>query len=263
MLKDIFLEIVHLNNAYTGSGMYMGLYYVVLIFILFFHKEKDMRVKIGYPALFILFFIFAVMPLLNRLVSPVILFDKDTGGRLFWVLLITIVVAYGMALLVQGLNSYIQKALLITLLIPVIFMCGVFKFSDALYTPIENEYRLPQNGLDICDAVLEEVDEPKLLVPYEIAHIFRQYSTKIKLLYGEDASYGRIQPVWGTEYHKACQEMDSTSPDVEFVATLAYRELCDFIVFDKDYHELDKNPEDYGYYFFKEIDHYDLYKRKE
>ena len=191
------------------------------------------------------------------------IYDQYTGARLFWVLLITPVVAYGAVRIVQGLDSYMKKAILVLILVPVIFLCGVFKFSSALYLPIENEYRLPQSGIDICEAVLEVEEEPKLLVPYEIAHIFRQYSTKIKLLYGEDASYGRIQSVFGTEYHEACQEMDSTTPDVSFVASLAYREGCDFIIFDTDYHELDERPENYGYDYYKSIDHFDLYRRRD
>lgn len=261
MLKTLFLEVVHLNNTYTGSGMYMGLYYATLLFILFYSKEKDMRLKIAYPALFMLLVLFGIIPFVN--VCIFFIYDQYTGARLFWVLLMTPVIAYGMVRIVQELHSYMQKALLVLALVPIIFLCGVFKFSNALYLPIENEYRLPQYGIDICDSVLEAEEEPKLLVPYEIAHIFRQYSTRIKLLYGEDASYGRIQSVFGTEYHEACQEMDSTSPDVEFVASLAYREKCDFIIFDMDYHVLDEKPEKYGYDYYETIDHFDLYKRRD
>lgn len=260
MLKTLFLEAVHLNNAYTGTGMYMGLYYVVLLFILFYNREKEMREKIAYPALFMLLILFGIVPYVNKRFFGI--YDQQTGGRLFWVLLITPIVAYGATRMVQELDDYMKKALLVLLLVPAIFLCGEFKLSNALYLPIENEYRLPQYGIDICDAVLDAEEEPKLLVPYEIAHIFRQYSTKIKLLYGEDASYGRILNVFGTEYHEACQEMDSTSPDVGFVASLAYRENCDFIVFDTNYHVLSEKPEDYGYDYYKSIDHFDLYKRK-
>lgn len=260
MFKELFLEAVHLNNAYTGNGMYMGFYYITLIFILFFLKDKTMRIRIVYPAIIMLSFILVMAPIINTFLLNI--FDKDTGGRLFWVLFMTLVTAYGIVCLVRALNSYWEKALLIVILIPVIFLSGVFKFSNALYSPVENEYRLPQNGIDICNEVLEVEDEPKLLVPYEIAHIFRQYSTRIKLLYGEDASYGRI--FWAKrEYVKACNEMDSTSPDVKYVVTLAGQEKCDFIIFDTDYHVLDEEPQIYGFDYYKTIDHYDLYKRRE
>ena len=260
MIKELFLEAVHLNNAYTGNGMYMGFYYVTIIFILFFKKDKMMRVRIAYPAMIMLVFILAGAPVLKLFVPNI--FDKDTGGRLFWTLFITLVTAYGMTSLVQALDESRKRVLLVLLLIPVIFLSGVFKFSDALYTTAENEYRLPQNGIDICEVVLEERDEPKLLVPYEIAHIFRQYSTKIKLLYGEDASYGRI--FWAkNEYVKACNEMDSTSPDVGYVVSLAYQENCDFIIFDEDYHVLNTAPELYGFDYYKTIDHYKIYQRRD
>lgn len=260
-MKNVVLEAIHLNNAYTGNGMYMGFYFLVLVFIMFDAREKKMRIRIAYPAVIMLFFILALAPFLNEFVFGV--YNKDTGGRLFWLLFVTIIVSYGATRLIQLQDGYMTKALLVLVMVPIIFLSGVFKLSNALYHPIENEYRLPQYGIDICDVVLEAEEEPKLLVPYEIAHIFRQYSTKIKLLYGEDASYGRIQPVFGTEYHKACQEMDSTSPDVSFVATLAYRENCDFIIFDTDYHVLKEKPENYGYEYYESIEHFDLYRRRE
>lgn len=259
-MKDLFLEMVHLNNAYTGNGMYMGFYYVTLLYILFFCKEREMRARVVYPAVIMLFFILIGAPLVNRFIT--IIYDKDTGGRLFWVLLIIPVIAYGAVCLVRESNSYWKKALLIALLVPVIFLSGVFKFSNALYHPIENDYRLPQAEIEICKAVLDAAEEPKLLVPYEIAHVFRQYSTRIKLLYGEDASYGRILHA-KEEYVKACDEMDSTTPDVEYVVSLAYNEDCDFVIFDHDYHILDASPSLYGFDYYMTIDHFDLYRRQE
>lgn len=261
MLKYLFLEAIHLSIAYNGIGMYMGFYYLTLVFILFFCKDKIMRMRIAYPALIMLFFILGCAPFINSYVLGI--YDKDIGGRLFWVLLITPVIAYGAVCMVRAMDGYWKKALLVVALVPVIFLSGVFKFSNALYQPIENEYRIPQNGIDICDAVMEVKDEPKLLIPYEIAYIFRQYSTDIKLLYGEDASYGRIQSVQETDYGAACDEMDSPTPDVGFVASLAYKENCDFIIFDTNYHVLSEDPALYGYDYYMTIDHFDLYKRRE
>lgn len=257
-MKELFLETVHLNNAYTGNGMYMGFYYATIVFLLFFCKNIIMRMKIAYPSLIMLAFLLIGAPFVNNYLFT--LYSDATGGRLFWVLLIVPIIAYGAVCIVHELDSYWRKALLILLMIPIIFLSGVFKFSNALYLPIENEYRLPQNGIDICEVVLESSEEPKLLVPYEIAHIFRQYSTDIKLLYGEDASYGRIW--WARKaFVKACNEMDSSSPDVRYISTLAYKEKCDFIIFDNSYHVLDDDPSLHGYDYYQTIDHYDLYKR--
>ena len=259
-MKNLFLEAVHLNNAYTGIGMYMGFYYVALLYLYFYSKDKNMRLKIVYPAVLMLCFILCGAPVINTYIASI--YDKDTGGRLFWVLLIIPVIAYGIVCIVQRLESYWKKALLILVLMPIIFLSGVFKFSNSLYHPIENEYRLPQNEIEICQAVLEATEKPKLLVPYEIAHVFRQYSTDIRLLYGEDASYGRIINA-KEEYVKACNEMDSTTPDVKYVVSLAYNEDCDFVVFDHDYHILDTSPSLYGFDYYMTIDHFDLYRRHE
>jgi len=46
-------------------------------------------------------------------------------------------------------------------------------------------------------------------------------------------------------------------------ASLAYRENCDFIIFDTNYHVLSEDPALYGYDYYMTIDHFDLYKRRE
>lgn len=256
-MKELFLEVTHLNNDYTGNGMYMALYLVALIFIALYDKENKNRIRILYPALMILSFIYVLGPIMNRYVIGI--YDQYTGPRNFWPLFITIVAAYMMVRAIQEQPTKQKKYILLFFLIPLIFCSGVFKISNSMYHKADNLYRLPQYGIDMCKTVLEEKEEPKLLVPYEIAHIFRQYSTDILLLYGENATYGRIEQISGDIYD-VCQEMDSTTPDVAFVLTVAKREKCDFVVFDMNYHELDANPEDYGYEYFMTIEHYDLYR---
>lgn len=258
-MKELFLEAVHLNNAFTGNGMYMGFYYITLLYILFYSRNREMRLKIVYPAIVMLLFILIGAPIITTYIFRI--YNKDTGGRLFWVLTMSPVIAYGAVCMVQRISGYWKKALLISFMIPIIFLSGVFKFSRALYHPIENDYRLPQNLIEVCEVVLNAESEPKLLVPYEVAHVFRQYSTSIKLLYGEDASYGRIQPA-KEEYVRACDEMDSTTPNVKYVVTLAYQEDCDFVIFDINYHELSESPSLYGFDYYETVDHFDIYKRQ-
>ena len=260
-MKDVILEAIHLNNVYTGVGMYMGFYYLTLVFLYFYSKKRELCVQIVYPAVIMLGVIFCVIPVVNKYIYSIC--DVDTGGRLFWVLVITPIIAYGAVNLVKNQINYCRKVLIILVMIPIIFLSGVFKFSTALYYPIENDYRLPQYGLDISDMVLREKENPKLLVPYEIAHIFRQYSTDIRLLYGENATYGRIHPITGTDIYEVCQEMDSTSPNVQLITTVAYREGCDFIIFDTSYHILDKQPEDYGYDYCATINCFDIYEKRD
>lgn len=259
-MKELFLDVTHLNNNYTGNGMYMALYLVALIVMALYDKEKDKRIKILYPALLILGFIFVLGPIIDRYIMN--FYNGPTGGRNFWPLFITIVVAYMMTRAVQEQSTKQKRYILLIFLLPLIFLSGVFKLSNSMYQKAENIYRLPQYGIEMCETVLEEKEEPKLLVPYEIAHIFRQYSTDILLLYGENATYGRIKKITGDIYD-VCQEMDSSTPDVDLVMSVAKRENCDFVVFDTDYHELDANPEDYGYEYFKTIEHFDMYHRVE
>ncbi len=255
-MKELILDGIHLYNGYSGTGMYMALYIVSLIVIALCEQEKDKRIKILYPAILVFVYIFIVGPTIDIFVMN--FYNIWTGPRQFWPLFSLIVVAYIMTRAVQEQPTTQKKKILLIALVPLIFFSGEFKLSDAMYQRAENIYRIPQYGIEMCETVLEEKEEPKLLVPYEIAHLFRQYSTDILLLYGENATYGRIKKISG-DIRQVCTEMDSTTPDIDFVLTVAKRENCDFVVFDMNYHELDANPEDYGYAFFKTIEHYDIY----
>ena len=76
MVKDYILDIIHLHNEYTSTGMYMGLYFMSLLYIALFAgdpagsrpvsgfsgskpssgKRRDLE-RIVYPSLIMLGFI--------------------------------------------------------------------------------------------------------------------------------------------------------------------------------------------------------------
>ncbi len=240
-MKDYILDIVHLNNDFTGTGMYMALYFFTLLFIAFYLKDKRLKNAVLHPSLLLLLGIYICLPAVNRFLFT--LYDDEVRGRYIWILMAPAIAALGCTLMVDMLRERKQQILLTIALVPVIFACGVFQITDYRFQRAENLYKLPQVLIDISDTVLSEQREAdsstaRIIVPYETAYAFRQYSTGVELLYGEDATYGRIWDLEETPYvdkKDVCNTMQTTCPDLELIAPIAEKYEMEYIMFDCAY----------------------------
>ena len=246
-MKNYILDIIHLNNDFTGTGMFMALFLVTLLFLGFYISDDKYRKMIVYPELILMFVVYIILPFINRFVLTI--FDSDVRGRFSWVFMIPAVAALGCTLMVMGLESKSEdideskkkaiekkQLLLVIILVPVIFMCGVFQITDYRFQKAENLYKLPQCLLDISDTILAEQKsegdgKARIIVPYETAHVFRQYSTDIEMLFGEDATFGRIWMVYD-ERRDVCDTMQTTCPDLELINEVAEEYDEEYIIFD-------------------------------
>lgn len=233
IIKKMILDMIYINSEYRGTGMYMALYFATVLILLFYDKKERYRKAIVVPSLIIFGGITFLLPVANYLVHG--LYDNLIRGRYPWLFMVPGIAAFGCALLVCRLETNKKQALAVLLLVPVLFFCGTFKLSNAMYQKAENPYRLPQSTIEICDQVLSMKEEPCLIVPYEIADGFRQYSTRVHLLYGENAKNNRIKTA-SKEYIKMCDEMQTSMPDLNYINQIARRDGVDFIVFDSVYH---------------------------
>ncbi|MCR5421675.1 MAG: hypothetical protein K6E98_11760 [Lachnospiraceae bacterium] len=239
-MKDYILDIIHLNNDFTGNGMYMAFYFVTLIFIAFYLKNKKLKNGILYPAVVLLLGVYILAPAVNRFIFT--FYDDEIRGRFSWLFMFPAVVAVGGVLLVEGINDKRMRGLLILVLIPMIFLSGVFQITDYRFQKAENMYKLPQVFIDISDTLLKEQREEgdgvvKLIVPYETAYAFRQYDYNIELMYGEDATYGRI---WDLRYAamdsvEACENIATSCPDMEVVNIAAAHYGMEYLLLDCTY----------------------------
>ena len=184
------------------------------------------------------------VPLYDTLVSYLKFYD----GRMFWMLITPIIISIGFTYFVMGIDSDKLKVLALIIIIPISVYCGEFQISNAMFKKAENAYRLPQSSVDITEYVTSEMDSPKLIVPYTIAHPFRQISTDVHLLYGEDATSGRI---WGAsgEFRMLCEEMEHVTPDLNVIMPVARENNVNYILFDTVYTQFceDGDINIYGY----------------
>ena len=239
-MKDYILQIIHMNNDFTGNGMFMALYLVTLLFVAFFVKDRKLKDVILYPSLVLLAFVYLGVNAVNYLLAlNRIALNDEIKGRFVWLFMIPAIAALGCTLMVSYLKDKRGQILLTVAFVPVIFMCGVFQITDYRFQKADNLYKLPQEFIDISDTLLKEQREAgdgtaNLIVPYEAAFAFRQYTTDINMLYGEDATFGRIYPIYD-ERRDVCNTMQTTCPDLELVGKVANEYDMEYIIFDCAY----------------------------
>jgi len=235
-VKELIRLIIDADNAYGGTGMMLCLYFISMLIIAFYCKDEIIKKIIILPSVFLLIIVYVGVPLLKALGFCLDYYD----GRLFWMLMTPVVTAIALTLFISGINNQKSRIIALILIIPISLYCGQYMISKSMYLKAENAYRLPQEAVDITEKVLSQTDNPKLIVPYTFAHPFRQISTDVYLLYGEDATYGRITPA-KDEFCKICDEMGKTIPDLNYIMPIANENGVDYILFDTTYTELCEN----------------------
>lgn len=233
MIKQFVQKIIIADNAYGGIGMMLALYFVAMLIILFYCRDEKLKKSVFVPSIILIGFLYGIVPFLDVFVRSMEYYD----GRFFWMLMTPVVTAAGLTLFVKGISDGKKQVVAILILMPIIFFCGKFSISDAMYKKAENSYRLPQAAVDITEYVLSKKENPLIIVPYTIAHPFRQITTDVRLLYGEDASEGRIT----TAPVGACRIASELEHRIPYLGWIMYegREFDpDYIAFDTVYTEL-------------------------
>ena len=236
MIKDYIREIMHAADVYKGSGMMLALYFIALIMVFLYMKDKKKKTIIIFTAIASLFVIYIVLPFVQVFVRNI----EAVSTRFFWILLTPFITAIGLTIFVYSINTNKKRMIVAVCILIVAFLSGSFQISKAMFKKAENEYRLPQSCVDIVNTVLLERENPLLCVPYTIAHPFRQISTDVYLLYGEDATSGRIIFPKDPDFYTMCDEMERHTPDMDFVFKKCRDYKVDYIVFDVTYHKLCK-----------------------
>lgn len=229
-LKVLIRYMLDAHNAYNGTGMMMALYFVALMIIVFYCKDKNVKKALILPSVPLIVVMYLFVPMFDTFKYYLKFYD----GRMFWMLITPIIISIGFTYFIMGIEDDKLKVLALVLIIPISLYCGEFQISNAMFKKAENAYRLPQSSVDITEYVTSEMDSPKLIVPYTIAHPFRQISTDVHLLYGEDATSGRI---WGAsgEFRLLCEEMEHVTPDLNVIMPVARENNVDYILFDTVY----------------------------
>ena len=262
-MEENMMSMIRAYRDFNETGMYMALFYCSLIYLWYRDRGGQLRRMWVYPSIF--FFLMIFNPLVIRYILDMV-FDYASKPRVFWLFPIVCVIGIAATMLVTDCKSTKEKIILGLILCMVMVFSGKFKYTNEYLAQPTNLYDLPQEAVDIADYAMEEMDSPKLVVPIELATAMRVYTSDVRLLYGEDVVYGRIQYMGPTPYEEEkpqytiYQCLKEEVPKVEQVIDLIKDFECDYVVFDNELQSGYEVIEDYDYQYVNTIGKYDIYQ---
>jgi hypothetical protein len=126
----------------------------------------------------------------------------------------------------------------------------------------ENQYKVPQEAIEVSDILLADSEEPRIVVGPDLYCYIRQYSTKIKMMYGRNADgymsggYGIMpQDIFSIRWSYNFPEMS-----VNWIYYVSKEGLYRYMVIPKDKILSLSELDECGYYVIGETEHYKIYR---
>ena len=232
----------------SGSGMLTALYVCAVLFLFFREKETYKRILLIYLPVF--WIVILLLPITYHLVAEII--DEELYYRFFWMLPMTLVIAYTLVQIYHLYHGKYKKLAAIGLA-AVIMVSGDFVYNNWRYTKAENIYHVPDCVVKICDLMHIEGREVMALFPMELMQYVRQYDSGVCMPYGRNV----LVQDWNIE-HPLYDLMEAEVVDAEGLGKQALQSGCVYIVLQKD-REVSGDLADSGYTLISTIQDYQIY----
>ena len=246
MLEENLDTIIHTFLEFRGSGMYLALFFIAILFVFLTEKNKKLRCLFGYFPLIGL--ILTLNPFFSKLVSPI--FNFQTYWRLYWILPVNLTIAYAVVKFVLMQEKKNNKILVAIALVMIIVFSGKLVYNKENFVKVGNLYRLPDESVLLAQLIGKDDEEHKkaIVPPTAVGHI-RQIDSSIELAYRrEPAGYMENDLVRALNIG-----------DVALISKYAKKHDCNYVVYSKST-KLDGEMEDYGFEKYDETQSYAIYK---
>lgn len=248
-MYGIFMENFVMLKLYTGLKLLLALTLLAWGYLLFTEKERRIRlVLVAAPFLILILFLLPV----SKMAYVAAGLDGETYYRILWTIPMGLITVYGAC-------RFFEKHYLTGLVISaaLIICCGSLIYQSVNVSRAENLYHLPNTVIEICDLLSggEKGRYVKAVMPADLIHYVRQYDANVNMPYGREM----LVPRW--DYYNAVYEaMEGAEVvDVEQLLQAAREEYCQYFVFPAE-RELDRDPQECGLIFVKQVDDYLIYQ---
>lgn len=260
-MKGIFETVMSMYDSYNGNGMQMALFFACLFYLALQKKENEKRVLfLGYT---LLFFIICFFPVTAKIIMDFCI-GEEVYWRMFWLLPSVIVTSYTGVLVIMRAEGNVKRYALLFMMFLVIGMTGTIVYNSSIFERKQNNYKLPQEAVDVCDiieadAAANGITHKKLIAANDLVAFIRQYDADILMPYGMDAVRGhRIETERAAEIFRI---MSSDQKDWESLAWFAAAEDCNYLAYPKEEEISGETPESYGYQLVGASAAYHVYRR--
>ena len=258
-MREILNVVMSMYDEYNGTGMQMALFFACLIYLLVQKKDQEKRyVFLGYT---LLFFVICFCPVTAKVIM--ICIEESVYWRIFWLLPTVIVTAYTSVRIIMQAEEKKKRYLLLGVMLLVVGMTGSTVYNSTIFTRKQNNYKLPQDVVDICDMIEEDaaangLTHRKLITGNELVPFIRQYDAQILMPYGRETTRGGK-----TENENDAQIFRIMSSDVkdwEALAWYAAMEDCNYLAYPLEGGTADELLS-YGYSIVGDNGAYRVYRR--
>ena len=164
------------------------------------------------------------------------------------------------ALVLERIPKNALRAVAAAVSAGVIAICGAFVYQHPLTTFARagNPDKLPDGVVRVAECLLSLEEEPRVVPDHWLSPYLRQYSGKIRTMYGRDVIFGGAETEVAREVHEA---LSGEEWNLELVARRmdehGYRYLA---VWNED---RDETIQKAGFALIQQIDGYGIYRRAE
>ena len=213
---------IMLFKQYSGHGLIISLFLVVLLYLYFEEKNKENRsMFVFFPiGILIMFFFPPMMYLMERLSEEAVFW------RLLWCMPVVVVIAYGAVVFIrktEGIKRYVTIFGVVLLIV----VSGDYLYDNPGGRKAENMQHIPQDVIDVCDEIIVEGREVIAAFPAECLMYVTQYTPLVHMPYGREmflVSDGAV--AWNALY----EIMESEVIDAKELANELRKNYCHFVV---------------------------------
>lgn len=215
IIKNTFIE-------FKGTGGYIALFILALIYLFF--KEENKTKRIFFIYFQFLIFLVVFNPIFNKLVGPI--FKSSVYWRVYWTIPLGITIAYSIVKVTTELcKGKCKKTILYICFILSIIMSGKLIYTSENYQKVNNLYKIPDESILVAQIIQNDNSEyKKAIVPDNLVAYIRQFDSSIELAYKREPT--------GYENHPIVTPL--RLGDTEWISKVAKEKKCNYIVVDKN-----------------------------
>lgn len=239
IIKNNFLD-------FKGSGMYIALFLVAIVYLYLKEENKSLRNFFIYTPLIIL--AITLNPLFHKIAGKIL--TSGIYWRVFWMLPLGITISYASVKVIANLKDKMEKIIVAISIITIIMISGKFIYTPNNYKKVGNLYKLPDEDVLVAYIIgADNADYKKAIVPPDLTAHIRQVDSNIKLSYDREPKSYDNHPI----------VLAVSTGNVKGIIKIAEEEECNYVVFEKAV-TLDGKMEDYGFSILSETNKYVIYK---
>lgn len=170
-------------KMYSGNGLLMLYFFVALIFLFRHERNKAIKLALAFTsaAMVLLFFFPPVTYVFFNVFE-----ESDTYYRFIWMIPTSVVSAYATIRILEMFKHKWLKVVLGTVAMVCVMIGGNLVYDLPVFFKATNIYQMPEQVVEICDAVRIPGREVSIIFPDELLQYPRQYDATMVMPYGYD-----------------------------------------------------------------------------